>query len=333
VKLKTVLQYGILITCISPFIISAIILISFLTAYIGVIYGHTFRSNTLLNDYQGYLYYNGMRTIWQAKRDCVDFDSELLYIPKIGSCNFNNTEFDNQLNFDEFGRIRPLSSLVDRGGAIAVVGDSHSMGWGVGDAETYSYILANKLSTPIFNLAVSSYGTYRELLRLEKTGLHEKVKTIIIQYCDNDIEENTAFLEKRPVYTIDQFNILFETQVQKSSVEIYIEWLQKAFELARMRIMHSEGSITEIDFNKHMEALTSVIRMFPWLGNKKIYIIYSNAHGTKFKDFEKYRIDGNPNIRFIEIGLGRGHYYTLDDHLNASGHIKIAEYLATLLRE
>ena len=42
-------------------------------------------------------------------------------------------------------------------------------------------------------LGVASYGTARELIRLEKSGLLEKIDTIILQYCNNDYHENLLF--------------------------------------------------------------------------------------------------------------------------------------------
>ena len=48
------------------------------------------------------------------------------------------------------------------------------MGWGVNDDETFSSILEKKINRPVFNLAVSGYGTVRQLMRLEKTNLLDK---------------------------------------------------------------------------------------------------------------------------------------------------------------
>ena len=41
------------------------------------------------------------------------------------------------------------------------------MGWGVNDNETFSAILEQKINRPVYNLAVSGYGTQRELIRLK----------------------------------------------------------------------------------------------------------------------------------------------------------------------
>ena len=42
------------------------------------------------------------------------------------------------------------------------------MGWGVNDDETFSALLEKNLNRNVYNLSVSSYGTKRELIRLEK---------------------------------------------------------------------------------------------------------------------------------------------------------------------
>ena len=42
-------------------------------------------------------------------------------------------------------------------------------------------------------MAVSGYGTVRELIRLRESNLLEKIDTIIIQYCYNDHGENVHY--------------------------------------------------------------------------------------------------------------------------------------------
>ena len=73
----------------------------------------------------------GYRTIWQTKKDCVDFDADLIYVPKINfECKFNNVEFQTTLNFNNEGRKSEFrekaKSFSSKG--IAVVGDSVAMG-------------------------------------------------------------------------------------------------------------------------------------------------------------------------------------------------------------
>ena len=50
---------------------------------------------------------------------------------------------------------------------LIFLGDSHAMGWGVFDEHIFTAQIDNSKYVP-YNLAVSSYGTVRELQRLDK---------------------------------------------------------------------------------------------------------------------------------------------------------------------
>ena len=153
---------------------------------------------TLLRDFQRDFYFDrGLRTIWQTQKDCVQPDERLIYVPRIGSCRFTNAEFDTSLHFDIEGRLRNSMSEKLSEAGIALLGDSYAMGWGVNDSETFANVLQDELKRPVYNLAVSSYGTMRELLRLEQSGLIDQVDTILIQYAANDVGENAAWMTRR----------------------------------------------------------------------------------------------------------------------------------------
>ena len=123
----------------------------------------------------------GFVDIWQNKTECISYDEKLIYVPKIGSCRHKNAEFDTILNFEKNGRFMP-EIINNNENPIIVIGDSHAMGWGVNDDETFSYILQNILKRQVYNLAVSSYGTVREIIRLNKTNLLSNSNILIIQY-------------------------------------------------------------------------------------------------------------------------------------------------------
>ena len=98
----------------------------------------------LIRDYQRNFYqFGGIREIWQSNNDCIEYDKELIYVPKKSSCNFNNIEFETNLNFNDKGRYseHPINNNEN---AIVVLGDSHAMGWGVNDEDTFSAILEKK---------------------------------------------------------------------------------------------------------------------------------------------------------------------------------------------
>lgn len=141
--------------------------------------------------------YQNVRTHWQIMDECIEFDAEVLYRPRPGLCRFKNAEFDTSMHFDENGFRRTLSPSSPPTGQVRlfVVGDSHAMGWGVEDDETFASYLAAEFGYPTFNLGVSSFGTVRELKFLARAASLATNDIVILQYCDNDFEENTSFVK------------------------------------------------------------------------------------------------------------------------------------------
>ena len=59
----------------------------------------------LIKHYQRNFYLNiGIRDIWQSHIECIEFDEDLIFVPKKTSCRFKNLEFDTIVTFDKFGR-------------------------------------------------------------------------------------------------------------------------------------------------------------------------------------------------------------------------------------
>lgn len=269
-------------------------------------------SNSVLNAYQTLLYFGnftGTRNVWQADPKCVDFDEDLFYKPKIGECRFENYEFSTQLHFDDQGRVGNHDVNKDKPG-IAVIGDSHAMGWGVADDQTFSWQLEKKLGRPVYNLGVSSYGTYREMLRLQKSGLLDKVDTIIIQYSDNDIDENIVKTSSEK--ELDEMRARSAFEAKASNGGVGISGNSPKSTEARFKAMHEVLTTTKdlsflygklklwvtqalaipvrvvkssvlprsrfYDFTPHMEALDRVFMKFPWIGTKRVIFFYLNSH-------------------------------------------------------
>jgi hypothetical protein len=132
------------------------------------------------------------RKIIQFLPECSQYDPRLFYTLRPGSCQFRNREFDTTVEVNALGVRDDAASLSAP--EIVVIGDSHAMGWGVSGEQTFSYIIENKTGQVILNAAVSSYGTARELIMLGRVDT-SRLKTLIIQYCDNDYPENDAFMK------------------------------------------------------------------------------------------------------------------------------------------
>ena len=139
-----------------------------------------------------------LRNIIQHDPKCFKFSKDLIYEPKPKStCIQNNIEHKVSVRFERYGNRSNGPSSQNKSFQSVLIGDSHAMGWGVSDHETISAHLS-KQGHQTLNLAVSSYGTARELHRLaiwadKNPTEYSNIKNIIIQYCDNDLEENKRF--------------------------------------------------------------------------------------------------------------------------------------------
>src|SRR2546428_8803635 len=152
------------------------------------------------------------RNIIQALPQCAVYDAQLLYTLRAGGCRFSNREFATWLSVNAMG-FRQTTQL-DGPPRIAVLGDSHEMGWGVEDHETFASLIEQSLGEKVANLSVSSYGTARELLALSRSKL-KGLRTIIIAYSYGDVEENRDYLLHGPRQAdVDDFRFLQNQQPQ-----------------------------------------------------------------------------------------------------------------------
>lgn len=319
---------------------AALAFCAFLLAAVSLNRGVVF-SNEIMKGYQRTYYIGGMRNILPTET-CIDFDSDLLYRPRIGACVFENPEFETILHFDEDGRVS--HGKTNRPG-IAAVGDSFTMGWGVNDDETFSALIERMTGRPVYNLGVSSYATHRELLRLQKSGLLPKVDTVILQYCGNDLAENQAHETKAPSelrgqYTSQQLLGLLELISHRGSPPVWKLWMMSAIEIpilwARAKVTNSRREFYESYelypyyhyFAVHHSALIKILENFPELAEKKVVVFYVNSRGSKFYDFLRVA-DQRPlhNVSFAELDLEPDLFYTVDDHLTARGHQVVAQRL------
>ena len=280
----------------------------------------------IINEYQRNFYHQlGFRKIWQNQSDCVEYDNDLIFKPRHGSCRFNNTEFKTELNFSEKGRVHntnvKLNDKETKG--IAVLGDSHAMGWGVNDDETFSYILEKKIKRPVYNLAVSGYATNREIMRLQKSNLIDKIDTIIIQYCNNDYQENIYFSENQSGNNYSKFEKMHSNNYS------FFKRLRKGVRYAvTVPLKFSEK---KLDWKKEEDSFLKILNNYNFFKTKKIIVIYSNGHEIYYDNF---RLNNNTDIKnmyFIDVDYEKKDFFLIDGHLNKQGHTKVADKLYNFL--
>ena len=170
---------------------------------------------------------------------------------------------------------------------------------------------------------------------------------MLIQYCSNDFEENQEFIHsgKLPTRTGEWF----ETQVENSKrgrryyPGRFIDsslW----FVFERLHVLPSDIRARERQVEHSDQALTyllDVIERHPVdLSGMKIIIFQiesfpDNADPSRLEqllaDYPKNRLSG-AQIVDVTSQLGPEHYIPLDGHMNALGHRRVAERLASVIR-
>jgi len=261
---------------------------------------------------------------WLAQPGCISPDPDLIYVPTNGACTLNDIEFKTALNFTGEGRD---TGAKPGGTGIAIIGDSHAMGWGMNDHETFAAHLQTLSGRPVYNLGVASYGTPRELIRLEKSGVLDKVDTIVIQYCSNDATENMQF----DTASKQELHEKIFRQVDPASLPQpnRLKLIAKGYGLALAAPFRSlSESLRRKNFTRHYEPLINAIdKHGEKLEGKRIIVIYSNPFGQKFRKYPHGQDARVPNVYFADLNLARSDYYNLDSHLTPAGHRKAAERL------
>ena len=323
-----------LIACVLyVFIFSCMYVVSSVLLTRGVVLNYG-----LLREFQKDFYNNrGYRNIWQMQRDCIAFDERLIYIPKIGECRFRNPEFDTTLHFEETGRHRNRTTSFKSEIGIVVLGDSFAMGWGVNDHESFANIIQDELQRPVYNLAVSSYGTVRELLRFQQSHLIDKVDTILIQYSANDLGENTnidnenAFLEAKAQYqeVFSGLKPIGDKNVLKSINRAFSFAIEKPARHFRELVLRTKK---EDQFSPHYQGLITVLKKFPGLLENKRVVVFCTDQ-DKLVGFPAGKDQTVGNIEFLGLELDANHYYIIDEHLNALGHRKVSKTLSHYLEK
>jgi len=310
------------ISIIFYYLILTVIIFSF--SYISLIYGKTY-DKFWIKSIQKKIYSRGYRNIWQYNNSCTSFSEDLLYVPIVGKCYFSNPEFKTELNFNEYSRVHNIeNNYTDQNDYVLVLGDSIALGWGGRDEKTFSYFLEKLLKKKVYNLAVSSYGTVREIKRMKLSPYYEKSKTIIIQYSSNDIYENQD-LNFNKTYSENDYKDFFDTKEHDlSSFKFILRNYKSSIRLFFSDIIDlftKKGNIHLIDFDNHREYLEKVIKENIDLENKEVIVFIPLAPYEKVINFRK----SNLNIKYFLIELKKQDFFIIDEHPNENGHYKIAK--------
>jgi lysophospholipase L1-like esterase len=274
------------------------------------------------------LYYLYEAEIWQNKKECVQYDDNLLYKPSSG-CRFSNKEFSSNLTFSEAGRSTPLSRSPLSGRPLFFAGDSDTMGWGVNDDETFASIIASRVDVPVLNLGVSSYGTVREIIRIRMHPRFQEANCIFIQYSWNDFQENEVFLARGSLPAPRQ--ALFEKLVSdygRKKVR-FIDVMRQTFDMMLdfpIAFFLSVVGLHDLPL-LDAKAFTAVLASFSELNDKKVFVI---GPGRFVSALNRRALAAN--VFPIQVDLNYADRYTLDMHPNKKGHGEIAMQILEQLK-
>lgn len=283
-------------------------------------------------------YYNQYdRNAIQVIPACARYDSGLFYTLRPGRCEFSNREFRTNVEVNSEGLRDDEASLNFP--EIVILGDSFAMGWGVDQDSTFANVLERTSGRVNLNGGISSYGTAREVKLLERLKT-DSLKVIIIQYHPNDTTENKAFALNHNRLSISSENTYNQTieEVQSSTAYYFGK-----FTSLLLKVMLKGPDKPAVDSRKEKQQevhyfVNALLHSNVSLEKVKLIVFEaapSNTNSGLFSETLKEEIQNQQYPGFIqgmtvldmsEI-LTEEDYFVLDNHINASGHKKIATLL------
>ena len=272
-------------------------------------------------------------------------DAPYAYQMVPGICALANLEYSVTMTHDAMG-FRDNGAAADA--RIVVLGDSHAYGHGVNDDQTFAALLASRLGEPVRNLALPAFATRRELEAYVAQARAASV--IVLQYCDNDLDENVPSLAlPAPVYlrTLHQrmgqvIKNYDHSKQQGAMGQTMLALAYGAQQLVQARFFRLPmAAPDEASLPQEAKAFAAVLSQYlPWLAGKTVVVLESNGWGRNRKAFKTVfaqHLQALPQVNWLVLDssavLTSADYFRLDDHLNASGHQRLALALAPLLRK
>jgi len=292
---------------------------------------------------QVYRHFN--RALIQFDPRCARYDPGITYTLSPGTCTFGNIEFTNTYRINHVG-VRDEGAELDAP-AVIVLGDSHAMGWGVDQDQAVPQRLAQKTGLKVLNAAVSSYGTVREMMLLDRLDT-SKLRVLIVQYTDNDLIENRAFRRhgRLPIMTEPEYQTIARHYASQQSYYPG-KYLFRLF-MKVTRLEEPEPDQMRMDPAPPAEEAELFINALSRAGHApldhvQIVVFEINEQIRPPRPFiaalETARHDEqNPEfvrrLKTIDVAplLTTDDFYVLDDHMNSRGHEKVATALAAALR-
>lgn len=302
----------------------------------------------IVREFAQKVYRHFQRNIIQYDADCAQYDAGLGYTLKPGTCTFGNLEFSNEFHINTQGLRDDEATLAAP--EIVFLGDSQVMGWAVAQHEAMPQALARHTGLRVLNAGISSYGTVRERLLLDRLDL-SNLRAIVVQYCDNDIVENQVFSSNGnvlPVMTEARYREASEQT--RADAGYYPGKYSFRLVLKALQLEEPEADIAQIDPNlTPADEARLFINALVHAGQASLegipiitFEINSNlARRRTFVDALSH-VKADPvfpafirDMRLIETEglLDHSDFFVLDDHMTVAGNDKVASMVAAVLSE
>lgn len=276
--------------------------------------------------------------------DCAQYDPELAYtLRRGGSCRVVNPDRVVEYSANRAG-LRDTDAALAHPDAV-VLGDSHAMGWGVEAAANFPKQLEQRLGRPVLNAGISSFGTARQLLLIERLEL-PSFPALVIQYCENDFDENRVYVDDGGLRIMSEptYRALVDRHVR--STRYY------PFKHVRSMVGTASGVIRrrgradsrpETDATEARYFLEVLHRHRRLLHGKTVVVLELNGQARDDGHFVEALHHLLSQPRYAELAqwvttidvsdeLEAADYLALDGHMRPRGHLKVARLVAEELR-
>jgi len=283
------------------------------------------------------------------------YNSDLFYTLKPDtSFTFQNIEYTNAMRTNGLGLRDNDSSLLSP--RIACIGDSYTMGWGVGQDDCYPAYLRSLMGGGVLNMGVPSYGTARELINLGRIDA-SKLQWVILQYCSNDASENETSAEnhyKLPISDRAEYDrlvraaavsrIYFPGKYFLTITNLYWKSLfNRIHPFFMLRWDRTDGLLRQEEQARvFLDLLAHSAIDF-----KKVGVVvtmmddYENMNGSFLRTVKRlcaeapYREKFGSGLKVLDIAplLDKDDFYILDIHFKPKGYEKIARAIRDCTRD
>ena len=286
-------------------------------------------------------FYEGMlRSVPVYQNALGRYDDKLFYTLKPGKGINSNIEFSNEYNINSQG-LRDDESSLDFP-EIIVLGDSHTMGWGVNQDETYANLLEKQTGKKVLNAGIVSYGTAREFLMLKRLQL-DSCKLLVIQYCTNDASENKEFVENDFKLDISSEKVYksacWEDFLHRNYYPFKFLFEGTAHQIKKLLFESKYANKTKISIEEQAYNFFKIMDEIQKTYKGEVLIFNLESHQTRddvFKEFAK-RLNqiGLENFHVLNMSLAISHtgYYVIDGHPNKKGHLQIATFIESKMKK